>query len=240
VDWTMTELSEPAKVTLSVQLEGDEYALANHWEFWVFPTSRPGAGIAADEAIRARLGPHYAGLRPIAMGERKGLRLVSNLDPDTMDSLAGGGDALLLGSGPFPTLPTSFQMSQTGRVRGNLATIIADHPLMRRFPHDSYCDWQFYSMLEGASAVNFNELAVPFDPILEVASSFKLIFKQASLFEWRVGRGRLLVWTLNFDPSDAAAGYLLDSIVQYMQGAEFAPRTAVTPAQIERLIRSHS
>jgi hypothetical protein len=45
VDWTMPELSQPAKVALSVQLKGDEYDLANHWDFWVFPTSRPEVGI---------------------------------------------------------------------------------------------------------------------------------------------------------------------------------------------------
>jgi hypothetical protein len=83
-------------------------------------------------------------------------------------------------------------MSVTGRSSGNLATIIYDHPLMRSFPHDGYCDWQFYSLLERGSAVNFNGLNVPFDPIIEIVSSFKSIVKQASLFEWRVGEGKLL------------------------------------------------
>ena len=127
-------------------------------------------------------------------------------------------------------------MALAGRVQGNLATVIADHPLMRRFPHESYCDWQFYAMLEGGTAVNFNNLEVPFDPIIDVVSSFKLIRKQSNLFEWKVGKGRLLVATLNLDLSDPAAAYLLDSIVAYVQGDEFNPRTCVDIKTIARLM----
>ena len=133
----------------------------------------------------------------------------------------------MLGHQPFPALPTSFQMSVTGRVNGNLATLIEDHPLMRNFPHEGYCDWQFYSMLERGSAVNFNELNVPFDPIIETVSSFKLIIKQANLFEWKVGEGKVLVSTLNLDLSDPATAYLLDRMIEYVQGRDFAPRTTV-------------
>jgi len=68
--------------------------------------------------------------------------------------------------------------------------MIANHPLMERFPHDGYCDWQFYPMLVpggGATAVQFDALPEAFDPILEVVNTYKQISRQAALFEWRVG-----------------------------------------------------
>jgi hypothetical protein len=40
----------------------------------------------------------------------------------------------------------------------------------------------------------------------------KVIIKQANLFEWKVGEGRLLVSTLNLELPDPATAYLLDRI----------------------------
>jgi hypothetical protein len=84
------------------------------------------------------------------------------------------------------------------------------------------------------------ELGVPFDPILEVVSSFKLSVKQASVFEWKVGEGKLLVSTLNLDPSDPAAACLLDCMIEYAQGNEFTPRTAVAPKTLAALLAGRS
>ena len=39
-------------------------------------------------------------------------------------------------------------MGLAGRPEGNLATVIARHPLTDRFPHDGWCDWQFSKMLK--------------------------------------------------------------------------------------------
>lgn len=237
IDTTLPELAEPVKLTLFTELSGGGYNVSNDWNYWVFPKARPvKTDGAADAAVLARLGSRYPDLRPIKEGNQSGLRIVSALDQDTLSFLNGGGRVLLLGRGPFPALPTSFQMALTGRVQGNLATVIADHPLMRRFPHESYCDWQFYAMLQGGTAVNFDNFGVPFDPIIDVVSSFKLIRKQSNLFEWKVGEGRLLVATLNLDLSDPAAAYLLDSIVAYVQGGKFQPRTGVDIKTIARLM----
>jgi hypothetical protein len=230
VDCVLPELREPIKVSLIMELSGGEYEVVNGWDFWVFPKSRPlETEAAADADILNRLGSRYRNFRPISSSQQAGQRIVSSLDEDTLNFLNGGGRVLMLGHEPFPVFPTSFQLSVAGRVRGNLATVIEDHPLTRRFPHEGFCDWQFYSMLERGNAVNFNDLQAPFDPIIEVVSSFKLIFKQANLFEWKVGEGALLVSTMNVDPAVPANAYLLDSMVEYIRSEEFKPRSQVDP-----------
>jgi hypothetical protein len=235
----LPELQQPTKATLFMELSGGQYELVNNWDFWVFPKFDPmRTGADADADILTRLGGRYPDLRPITSGQQSALRIVSTLHENTLDFLDRGGRALLLGCGPLPALPTSFQMSVTGRVRGNLATVIEDHPLLRRFPHDGYCDWQFHSMLEDGRAVNFNELAAPFDPIIEVVSSFKLVIKQANLFEWGIGKGGLLVSTMNVDPSVPANAYLLDVMIDYTRNKGFKPRNAVDSRTIAELIRA--
>jgi hypothetical protein len=143
---------------------------------------------------------------------------------------------VLMGHQPFSAASTSFQMGCAGRGRSNLGTVIATHPLTDRFPHDGYCDWQFSHMLNGGAAVLFDGMDIAFDPILEVVSSYKQIRKQAALFEWRVGRGRLLVCTLKLPETDPAAVYFRHLLLDYAAGDQFQPRTTADPQQLIRLL----
>ncbi|MBI4028723.1 MAG: hypothetical protein HY360_27340 [Verrucomicrobia bacterium] len=106
----------------------------------------------------------------------------------------------------------------------------------RRFPHDGYFDWQFYSMLEGGYAIVFNELPTDFAPIFDVVSSFKLIYKQANLFEIKVARGRLLVASMRIDRRDPATAGLLEVLIAYARSDEFQPRARIEAEQIARWI----
>ncbi|MBI2842256.1 MAG: hypothetical protein HYX78_02535 [Armatimonadetes bacterium] len=149
---------------------------------------------------------------------------------------ANGGSVVLLGTEPFPTLRTYFSTTTTGRAEGNVATVIVDHPVMRGFPHDGWCDWQFYSMLEGGSAVVFNDVDIPFEPVVEVVSSFKYIRKQSSLFELAVGKGKLIVCTMKLDLSDPASAYLLDRVLSYAESEEFKPSQRASARELLRLL----
>ena len=214
VEFVAPPLDRPAKRTIAARFTSDESEIANDWDFWVFP--RPADRKAVAEAVRT----------------------VTALDAESLAQLARGGRILLLGHQPFPALPTSFQMSVTGRAQGNLATVIHDHLVMRGFSHDGWCDWQFYSMLEGGHAVVFDDLPTPFAPIIEVVSSFKIIHRQASLFELRVGDGRLLVAAFHCDPADPATAWLLDAMLGYAESEAFQPRTSLAPEAIARLIQT--
>ena len=94
-------------------------------------------------------------------------------------------------------------------------------------------------MMEGGEAVVFNELNIPFKPIIEVVSSFKLIRKQASIFELGIGKGRLLVCTLNLTEKDPAAKYLLNRMVSHVNSNEFNPEFVMETNEMKKLISSN-
>ena len=48
---------------------------------------------------------------------------------------------------------------------------------------DGWCDWHFAPLLDGSRAVVWDDLPMPFAPILEVVSSFKTIRRRAAVFE---------------------------------------------------------
>ena len=56
-----------------------------------------------------------------------------------------------------------------------------------------------------------------FIPILETVHSYKIIRKQAAMFEFTVGAGRALVCTLQMEGDDPAQKYLLAQILEYMR-----------------------
>lgn len=200
------ELALPAavtavKATLRVTLSAPGVELANRWDYWIFPRATP--------------------------KDHDNLLVVNDLDAKALQQLSRGGRVVLLGHKPFAAARMSFQIGISGRPEGNLATLIENHPITDRFPHDDFCDWQFAPMLEGAVPVQFNDLDVRFDPIIEVASSYKRIRKQALLFEWRVGKGRLLVCGLNLGDADPAGAYFRRILLEYATGDGFKPQTRI-------------
>jgi beta-galactosidase len=227
-------LKDPTKVILSVQLKGQNLNLDNNWNYWIFPrTDIENDYSQINDAI------HIKNIKVINNNAPAGknIKMATSLDEGTIDSLAQGATIMLIGCEPLPVLPTTFQQAIAGRVYGNLATIVEKHPAIKTFPHEGFCDWQFYAMLEGGNAVVFNHLDIPFNPIVEIASTFKLIRKQALLFELMVGRGKLLVCTLNLFANDPAAKYMLKSLLDYITSDEFHPKDTVSSKDIRELVR---
>ena len=206
----MPELTAPAALNLYVTLEcGDTYA-ENEWELYLFPESHADPGE---------------------------LLVLENPDAEAVTTALGKGkDVLVLGNAPFVSLPTSFQISLAGRTNGNLATVVHDHPALRGMPHDGFCGWQFRRLLEGGSAVCFENQAIPFDPIIEVASSHKYPIRQSILFEFHAMKGRLLVCGFRFGDGDPAAQWLKSRLIRYARSDEFDPAHSLSEAQLDALI----
>lgn len=80
------------------------------------------------------------------------------------------------------------------------------------------------------------EAGVPFDPIIEVASSDKYLIRQAMLFEYKVGEGRLLVCSFAFDGKDPAAVWLKTRLEAYVSSEAFNPKQSLTPDQLRAVI----
>jgi beta-galactosidase len=210
VAFDMPELSVPQKLTVHASLSGGEYELINSWDFWVFPKVE---SIQTDD-----------------------VQVVDMLDEATLEALGGSAAVLLLGGSPFKTMATRFQATQCGRANGNMATLLNEHPAWGSFPQEGFCDWQFFSMLEGGCTVECNDLHMPFEPIAEFANSFKETLKKAAMFEVTVGRGRLFVCTFNMDTADPAAAFLLGEILKYCRSELFRPRYSLPIEDLYKLL----
>ena len=151
-------------------------------------------------------------------------------------AMAEGRRVLVLGAGPFKSLPSTFRIGMAGRCSGDFATVIKKgHPALAGMPNKGFCGWQFRRLMEGGRTVQL-EAGVPFDPIIDVASAVKFVIRQASLFEYRVGEGRLLVCSFRFDGGDPAAEWLKRRLVEYAGSVAFSPSAALSPEQLRQVI----
>jgi hypothetical protein len=235
ISFAWPSIRATTRVKLSFKLSGGGETLENEWDFWIFPRrDAPALQAAVDEELKNALGARYPGLSgdPAA-----NLSVVSKLEAQELEHLGRGGDVLLLGAGPFPTLESydRWRPGWGGRSHQNVGTVLADHPVFKDLPHDGWGDWHFYSILNGAPPILIDEEKMGgFDPILEVISSAADIRKQAVMFERRVGKGRLFVSTAVLDLENPANVALLDGIVNYVTGPDFAPALSLDAAILRR------
>ena len=198
----------PVKYLLRASFACGDVKTENEWEIYAFP-------------------------KVAALPSPANVKVVTEIsEADLIAAMEKGERVLLLGAGPFKSLPTTYRIGMAGRTSGNYATVIKEgHPALKGMPHDGFCGWQVRRLMEGGRAVQL-EAGVPFDPVIDVASSVKFPIRQALLFEYRVGKGRLLVCSFAFKADDPAAAWLRARLVDYAASEAFDPAQTLTAAQL--------
>ena len=213
-------VEKPVKYRLRASFVGGAVKAENEWEVYAFPEN----ATRSTCSTRPNSYPHT-------------VSIVSNISRDDLLAAMGRGErVLLLGKGPFKSLRTSFRIGLAGRTSGHYATIIKPgHPALEGMPHEGFCGWQFRRLMQNGAAVQL-EAGVPFDPIIEVASSDKYLIRQAMLFEYKVGEGQLLVCSFAFNTNDPAATWLKARLETYAASDAFNPKQSLTPDQLRAVI----
>ncbi len=216
------DVSIAKALKLTVRAYAEDIEANNEWELYAYPK------VAKPVSKKTLL-------------KEKGLLVVEDISEERLiRTLESGKDVLLFGVGPFAHLKTNWQISLAGRTAGHLATVIKDTPLTETFAHEGFCGYQFKPMLNGGSAVVLDlDDTVPFDPIIEAVSSYKFVHREGILFEYRVGKGRLLVCTLNLDPADPGARYVREMIIKYATGDDFNPKYTLTREMLNNLFNTN-
>ena len=213
-------VEKPVKYLLRASFAGGAVKAENEWEVYAFPETSTSSTCSTRPNNRAH-----------------DVHIVSNISRDDLLAAMGRGErVLLLGKGPFKSLRTSFRIGLAGRTSGHYATIIKpEHPALDGMPHEGFCGWQFRRLMQEGAAVQL-EAGVPFDPIIEVAASDKYLIRQAMLFEYKVGEGRLLVCSFAFGANDPAAAWLKARLEAYAASDAFNPKRSLTPDQLRAVI----
>jgi hypothetical protein len=214
VQTDLAHLPAPARYKLVVGLR--DTAVANDWNFWLYPA-------AVGSAVPAGV-------------------LVTHAWPQAARRLAHGGRVLYLPrktdldwtSPPLADVPVFWNRLMNpgwGRMLG--LWVDRKHPALAGFPTDAHMDWQWSELVSGSRALNLAHLPAGLQPIVQPIDDWNRNYKLGAVFEARVGRGRLLVSTFDLErrlDERPAARQLRRALLDYMAGKRFQPATTLDPA----------
>ena len=105
-----------------------------------------------------------------------------------------------------------------------------DHPAFAHFPTEDWMDRQWRTLTDAALVHEAKGLAPDFRPIAMPVPDIHLSRLFATLFEVRVGEGRLIVCGYPIDRMDCLeARQLRRSVLEYAASSQFEPATSATP-----------
>ncbi len=109
---------------------------------------------------------------------------------------------------------------------GTLGLLInPDHPLFNFFPTDSHTDWQWYNIIMAGNSLILDSTSNDYRPVVQVIDNIERNHKLGLIFEFKLGKGRLLVCMSQLDKikDKPEASQLYYSILKYMKSERFNP-----------------
>lgn len=225
IEVPLAHLPVPARYRLTVSLDGNDFT--NDWDVWVYAATLssepPSAGVLETHELDARALDHLAA----------GGRVFLEIPPQRVKPDAKHGPIALGFSSIFWN--TAWTSNQAPHTLGILCD--PKHPALRAFPTDSHTNWQWWYPLQQAAPMILDDLPATLRPLVQVIDDWVTNRKLGLVFEARVGTGRLLVTSIQFDSGslDLVRRQLRTSLLSYLASPDFAPSVEVTPAQIRAI-----
>ena len=235
--------SEPQQLALEIRLtDCDQYRerrtqgtgtlernypiheVCNTWTLWVYPQ------------------------RELTGWEDSDVMVTDTLNQEAIDLLNRGGKVLLTAAGKVkygdgivqhfvPTFwNTSWFKMRPPHTVGSW--IDNAHPLFRHFPTDNWTDLQWWELVNRAQCMMTDHIPGEFSSIVQPIDTWFLSRRLSTLFEARVGKGRLIMTSLDLRNqlnNRPVARELMHALMTYMHSDDFRPSQTVTVEQIETI-----
>ncbi len=252
IRWGRIAAERPEKLQLIVKIQSAEVESRNHWDFWCFPQkdlaaakpSKPIVSLLPERDLERYFPYVKMAHEPPEPGS---VLLAPDLSGPVIEFLEKGGRAVVLSNLKVFGEPHGYNAAAgigsylPGAFGNSLGMTVQNHPAMGRFPHDGFPDTQFYNLFEEGT---YFVTPLPALPIIGGLLGRRVALQRgenlthvAQLIEYRVGRGKLLLSTLNIrgrlDDAYPEAIYLLDQMLRYAASEDFAPaqRLSIEEAQ---------
>jgi hypothetical protein len=225
---SLAEVQKAGRLTLTLAIEGTPYL--NSYPLWVYPSATE---VNIPESIT----------------------VADKLDKALMGKLAEGADVLL-----FPDHAAISDMSVGGLfipdywnyrmfkgiseanrkpVSPGTMAILTDPALalFNDFPTEFHTNWQWWTVVKNSRPFILDNAPEGYKPLVQVVDNVERNHKLGLIFEFRVGKGRLLVCMadLRLLTGKPEAKQLYSSILKYMSSEDFNPGALLEPDQLTAL-----
>jgi hypothetical protein len=215
-------VQQATKLVVNVGLKGR--VTTNKWDIWVYP-ERSTPQMPDGVVVCAAWGPEAR--TALAAGKKVVI----------FQSTFRGAYAL---KGSF--LPVFWSPVWFDREPATMGILVnPDHPIFAEFPTDLYSNWQWHSLIEGSHAIVLDSCPKEFRPLVQVVDNFSRNHRLGSVFEAKVGPGKLLVCSLQLnqdapDNQTPEQRAMLASIASYVGSQTFAPTQVFLPRFFDGLL----
>lgn len=218
ISTTLNNVNTAQKLILTVEIQNSN--IQNSWELWVYPTEinvNPG---------KIKIFTSWGNNVKEALNSGESVLLI----PDPVSLRDGFRESC------FTTVfwNSIFKWMQRAHTLGILCN--PSHPIFKDFPTDRYSNWQWWDITMNANAMCLNYFPVNMKPLIQVIDTYAINDKLAYLWECKVGKGKLLVSTINFNKNQEqriATKQLYKSLTDYMNRIDFKPVNELTPDFID-------
>lgn len=211
---------------LTLKLTTGKYS--NEYNFWVYPvadqeTKAPIIATRVDEALKAKLDAGETILLLPDTTEVKNVTLDPLFTPDYWN---------------YAMFKSISENAKKEVSPGTLSLLLdPEHPLFEQFPTDIHGDWQWWPMVHYSRPFILNSTHTFYKPIIQVVDNVERNHKLGQVFEFAVGRGKLLVCMFDLN---AASEYVegkafRNSLYHYIQSSDFDPSEYLTWEELTKL-----
>ncbi|MCX7705373.1 MAG: hypothetical protein N2115_03850 [bacterium] len=253
---TLPRVTKPEKISLRVVVEENKKTFENNWNFWVFPE----IGKPANFHIYGKSNRTWVktigqqGLKGHLLEKVSPGIIVSEILDRRLAQYIGSGKKLLLAIPEGFTRPFFPKLGLTkGRYfftcpanyptyeDGNTGTIINNHSMLGDFPHDSFCDLQFYRMIAEYPPIDLRPFGqLKQEPVIRSFSTCFRMYPLAYLVEFSYKKGHIIITSLNLDQKIVEARYLFSQIIQYLENVKSLPENNLEEDVVDWLIEESS
>ena len=224
--WASNARNAQEMLGLNPYAHRDSQAIANSWEFWVYPPE-------------------------VEMPSAKDLKRIyisDSLDAKAQKILQKGGKVLLLAAGKVKMgadvkqtyLPvfwnTSWFKMRPPHTTG--ATIDKSHPLFKYFPTDDWANLNWWELLNKAQVMNLREFPKDYQPAIQPIDTWHVSRKLGMMVEAKVGKGKFLMTTMDVSKDLShrlVASQMRYALLKYMISDDFHPNVEVDVSVIDDL-----
>ncbi len=219
IEAKLPDVSEAKEMVFSLRMAGTD--VMNEWSFWVFPAQSdvavPDGVIFADKWTREVREKLENGGSVLLAAEAGSL---ANPVPCTFYTV-------FWGRGLFPHLPRPMGIHCDPK-----------HGALAGFPTRGHSQFQWHSLLSGSTAMTLNQLPFGFEPVVSVIDDFNECHHLAVVIEAGVGKGRLLVSSLNLGKEGQrtlAQKQMLRSLLARAGDRSAVPAVSLDAGQIDTI-----
>jgi len=215
---TKLQTNIPLACTLQITIPNTPYK--NNWHIWIYPQN---PNIIPNENVLIR----------------------NSFDSKTKKALKDGKSVVLFASDCMTKFNSQANRFfpvywSVGWFRGQKRTLGLlcqnNHPLFKYFPSEKYCDWQWLNIFSKASVMLINNLEPNYFPIVQPIDDFHRGRKLATIFESKVGKGKLIVcvYPIEKNLKFPACKQLYSALIQYAGSKDFKPTAEIPIAWLEK------